>query len=313
MGWLTGHDGIMPTTNDKTATTDQIANHANTHRKADVDQLRRTELADFLRSRRERISPEQVGFPVSGRRRTPGLRREEVAQLAGVGVTWYTWIEQGRKIKASPQVLDAICRTLMLDPHERSHVFTLAGSPLSEADVESSSLAPSIHMILEQLGHIPAIVTNARKDILAYNQMFDVMVEGLSDVPWDERNMIWLVFTNPRWRERLVDWDVATSLMVAQFRAAMADHVGEPAWKCLLSRLQAASPEFARLWKRHDVEGSEGRTKRILHPTVGLLRLDYTYLWLGPRGGNRLVAYTPADDESLIRLRSLYNGVEAAA
>jgi hypothetical protein len=106
---------------------------------------------------------------------------------------------------------------------------------------------------------------------------------------------------------------MAAPRMVAQFRAAMADHMGEPAWKCLLHRLQSASPEFARLWERHDVEGSESRTKRIIHPRAGLLRLDYTYLWLGPHGGNRLVTYTPADDETLLRLRKLHDEMRVAA
>jgi transcriptional regulator with XRE-family HTH domain len=279
----------------------------------DVDRLRRMELADFLRSRRERITPEQVGYPASGRRRTPGLRREEVAQLAGVGVTWYTWLEQGRKINASPQVLDAVSRTLMLDRHERSHLFVLAGSPLSNADVECNALHPAVRVLIDELAHVPAIVTNARKDVLAFNAMFDLLVGGISSVPWEDRNILWLVFTDPRWRERLVDWDEGAPRMVAQFRAAMADHMGEPAWKCLLQRLQGASAEFAEMWGRHDVEGPETRTKRILHPGVGLLRLDYTYLWLGPSNGNRVVTYTPADDETARRLKLLHSSISVAA
>jgi transcriptional regulator with XRE-family HTH domain len=271
------------------------------------------ELADFLRSRRERIAPEQVGYPTSGRRRTPGLRREEVAQLAGVGVTWYTWLEQGRKINASPQVLDAVSRTLMLDRHERSHLFLLAGSPLTNADVECNALHPAVRVLLDELAHVPAIVTNARKDVLAFNPMFDLLVEGISNIPWEDRNILWLVFTDPRWRERLLDWDEGAPRMVAQFRAAMADHMGDPAWKCLLQRLQGASVEFAEMWKRHDVEGPETRTKRILHPAVGLLRLDYTYLWLGPSNGNRVVTYTPADDETACRLKVLRSSIPVAA
>ncbi len=287
-----------------TAATDRI----------DEAQLRRNELSDFLRSRRERISPEEVGMPVSGRRRTPGLRREEVAQLAGVGVTWYTWLEQGRKINASAQVLDAIARTLMLDVNERGHLFTLAGSPLGASQVECNALSPAIQVLLDQLEPIPAVTTNARKDVLAHNAMFDTLVGGISQYPRDEQNILWQVFTNPQWRARLVDWEDGAPRMVAQFRAAMADHVGEPAWKCLVKRLQTTSPEFVALWKRHDIEGSESRTKRILHPRVGLLRLDYTYLWLGPHAnGCRIVTYTPVDEESRERLLALQAALPLAA
>lgn len=280
---------------------------------AEVDRLRRAELGEFLRNRRERISPEQVGMPASGRRRTPGLRREEVAQLAGVGVTWYTWLEQAREIHASPQVIDAIARTLMLDAHERAHLFRLAGSPLPDSTAECNAVHPAVQVLLGELHHIPAIVSNARKDILACNAMFDSLVGGFVDVVWDERNVLWQMFTNPEWRARLVDWDTGAPRMVAQFRAAMADHLGEPAWTSLLARLRRASPEFAAVWARHDVEGPETRTKRILHPDVGLLRLDYTYLWLGPHGGNRMVTYTPADAESASRLAALHAGLAARA
>jgi transcriptional regulator with XRE-family HTH domain len=317
MGSALGHDGGMSTDTQGVVTSTRLDRPAGIRPRSverrDVDRLRRMELADFLRSRRERITPEQVGYPTTGRRRTPGLRREEVAQLAGVGVTWYTWLEQGRKINASPQVLDAVSRTLMLDRHERSHLFRLAGSPLSDAEGECNALHPAVRVLLDELTHVPAIVTNSRRDVLAFNPMFDLLIGGISTVPWDDRNILWLVFTDPRWRERLLDWDEGAPRMVAQFRAAMADHMGEPAWKCLLQRLTAASPEFAEMWKRHDIEGQETRTKRIMHPDVGLLRLDYTYLWLGPTNGNRLVTYTPVDDDTARRLKVLRGRITAAA
>src|SRR5947199_5879920 len=131
-----------------------------------TDAVRRGELAAFLRSRRERITPDQVGLPPGGRRRTPGLRREEVAQLAGVGVTWYTWLEQGRDIHASEQVLDAIANTLRLDPNERSHLFTLAGLPEAPGLRECRAVPEPVHVMLRQLEPFPACVQNARTDIL---------------------------------------------------------------------------------------------------------------------------------------------------
>jgi hypothetical protein len=271
--------------------------------------LRREELAAFLRSRRERIMPEQVGLPPASRRRTPGLRREEVATLAGVGVTWYTWLEQGRDIHASPQVLDAISRTLLLDPHERTHLFTLADAQDGNPARECQSLPPTIQPLLDHLEPFPACVRNARYDVLAYNSVYRHLIEDLDQLPFEDRNMLWLLFTNPAWRVAVIDWNDATRRMVAEFRAAMAEHVGEPAWKCLVSRLSKASSEFAELWERHDVAAPENRTKRFLHPRVGLLHLDYTNLWLGQRLGTRMITYTPADEHTRARLEQLHEQI----
>jgi transcriptional regulator with XRE-family HTH domain len=266
---------------------------------------RRRELAAFLRSRRERITPEMAGLPPAPRRRTPGLRREEVATLAGVGITWYTWLEQGRDINASPQVLDAVARTLLLDPHERAHLFTLADTQDGTAVGECRSLAPTIPVLLRQLEPYPVCVRNARYDLLAYNSVYGRLIEDLDELPFEDRNALWLCFTNSAWRAAMIDWEEGSRRMVAEFRASMAEHVAEPAWKCLVSRLRAASPEFAELWERHDVAAPENRTKHVLNPHVGLLHLDYTNLWLGQRLGTRMITYTPADEETGARLRKL--------
>ena len=267
--------------------------------------VRRQELAGFLRSRRERIAPEQVGLPPAARRRTPGLRREEVATLAGVGVTWYTWLEQGRQINASMQVLDAVARTLLLDPHERDHLFRLADTPDGSGQGDCASLPPTAQLLLDKLEPFPACVRNARFDVLAWNPAYEQMVGSLGDVPFEERNSLWRMFTSPRCRASMLDWEEGTRRMVAEYRSAMAAHVAEPAWKCLVSRLTKVSPEFTELWERHEVASPENLTKRYLHPEVGLLRLNYTHLWLGQRLGTRMTTYTPADDETHERLREL--------
>jgi transcriptional regulator with XRE-family HTH domain len=268
-------------------------------------QLRRRELAAFLRSRRERIAPDDVGLPPASRRRTPGLRREEVATLAGVGVTWYTWLEQGRDINASPQVLDAVARTLLLDPNEREHLFRLADAPEVTTVSECQALQPTVQILLDQLCPYPACIRNARYDTLAFNGAYERLMGPLSTLPFEDRNALWRTFTSPHCRSVMIDWPEASRRMVAEFRAAMAEHVAEPAWKWLVSRLLAASPEFAELWERHEVAAPENLTKRILHPEVGLLRLNYTSLWLGQRLGTRMTTYTPADEESGERLRQL--------
>ncbi len=272
--------------------------------------VRRKELAGFLRSRRERIAPEQVGLPPASRRRTPGLRREEVATLAGVGVTWYTWLEQGRDINASPQVLNAVARTLLLDQHERDHLFRLADVPDGNGPGDCAALPPTAQLLLDQLEPFPACIRNARYDLLAFNRAFDQLMGPLASLPFEERNSLWRMFTSERCRAATLDWEEGTRRMVAEYRAAMAAHVAEPAWKCLVSRLTKASPEFAALWERHEVAGPENLTKRYLHPEVGLLKLNYTHLWLGQRLGTRMTAYTPADEQSRERLLELHRRAE---
>jgi transcriptional regulator with XRE-family HTH domain len=265
-------------------------------------ELRRRELGAFLRSRRERVKPEQVGLRSTRRRRTPGLRREEVAQLAGVGITWYTWLEQGRDIHPSGQVLDAIARTLQFDAYEHSHLFTLAGLATTTIANQCLELCPRALTLIDQLEPFPACIVNDRQDLLAYNRVYASFFNDLDAIPVEDRNLLWLAFTHPRWRDVIVDWDDVVEGLVAEYRAAMADHLDEPAWKTLEARLHRATPEFTRVWERHDVQGAESRTKRAMHPIVGLLSLDYTNLWLGQRLGTRIVAFTPADERTRKRL-----------
>jgi transcriptional regulator with XRE-family HTH domain len=260
------------------------------------DGLRRRELADFLRRRRARISPEEVGLAIGGRRRTPGLRREEVAQLSGVGVTWYTWLEQGRDIRASEQVLDSICRTLMLDAHEREHVFTLAGAPGAVTIGECDAVSGGVLAIVEHCSPYPAAVFNGRYDILTFNRPYAGLLGDVGALPFDERNTLWLMFTHPDWRALLgPSWETATRRCVAQYRRSLADHVSEPAWQSLVKRLRAVSPEFEVCWREHDVAPTENVTKTFLHPALGPLHFQATNLWLAQGLANRMVVYSPAD------------------
>jgi transcriptional regulator with XRE-family HTH domain len=275
-------------------------------------ELRRRELGAFLRSRRERIRPEQVGLRSMRRRRTPGLRREEVAQLAGVGITWYTWLEQGRDINPSVQVLDAIARTLQFDSHEHAHLFTLAGFAATTIEKECQALCPTIQPLIDRLEPFPAMVVNSRLDLVAYNRVYASFFSDIDSIPLEDRNCLWLTFTSPEWQAVIVDWDDVVGKMVAEFRAAMAEHLDDPAWKTLVARLQGASSRFTALWERHDVQGVESRTKRALHPSAGLLKLDYTNLWIGQQVGVRIVAFTPADERTRARLDDLYASLPVA-
>ncbi|WP_461010272.1 helix-turn-helix transcriptional regulator [Streptomyces capparidis] len=278
-----------------------------------TDSIRRRELAAFLRSRRERLTPEQVGLPRGPRRRTPGLRREEVAQLAAVGVTWYTWLEQARDIRVSAQVLDSVARALRLNPNERAHLFVLAGTPDPVPGLRCPSVTPALMEILEQLEPVPACLQNSRYDIVAYNRTYGLMLGDLDRVPPEDRNLLWLAFTRPEWREAMVDWEESVAVMTAKFRASMAEHLAEPGWKCLVSRLREASPTFCELWERHEVVQPDNRGKCYLNPFVGVLNLELTSLWLGPRPGPRLTVHVPKDEETARRLAALHTRALAPA
>jgi MmyB-like transcription regulator ligand binding domain/Helix-turn-helix domain len=269
-------------------------------------EIRRHELAAFLRSRRERIAPEQVGLPRGARRRTPGLRREEVAQLSAVGVTWYTWLEQARDIQVSVQVLDALARTLMLDASERAHLFQLSGATDPTPAASCPSVTPALREMLRGLEPIPACIQNSRYDILAYNRTYGRLLCDLDALPAEDRNCMILVHTNKEWQESVVHLEETQRLMAARLRASLAGHLGEPAWKMLLKRLEE-SPKFRENWERYEVVGVRSKTKEFRNAHVGHLRLEHTDLWLGPELGARMVTYTPADEESREGLERLYD------
>jgi hypothetical protein len=268
--------------------------------------VRRQELARFLRSRRERIAPEQVGLPAGPRRRTPGLRREEVAQLSSIGVTWYTWLEQARDIQVSGQVLDALARALMMDGSERAHLFALGGTPDPLPVGPDPTVTPALQAMLEQLEPFPACIQNVRYDILAYNRTFSRLLCDMDALPREDRNCMWLAFTNEQWRSATIDLDESIRAMVAKFRAGMAEHLAEPAWKVLLARLKTL-PEFCELWDKLEVAAASDNLTHIENLHVGRLSLTYTSLWLAPAPGTRLISYIPADDGTRRRLDQLKN------
>jgi transcriptional regulator with XRE-family HTH domain len=259
----------------------------------------------FLRSRRERIRPEEVGLAPGGRRRTPGLRREEVALLAGVGVTWYTWLEQGRDINVSAQVLEAVSTTLRLDRQERNHLYTLAGIQLGPARGECAALPESVQKMLDAVSPYPALVVNARYDILAFNDAYCAVVLNIQDVPVEERNLLWLTFVSREWRCSFVDSESVRMHLVAGYRAALADHLGEPDWQDLTQRLLAGSSLFAELWERYEVAAPSTRIKVLDHPKAGLLRVEPAILWLSQLGQTRANVYTAADEDTEAKLRAL--------
>jgi transcriptional regulator with XRE-family HTH domain len=275
---------------------------------------RRSELAAFLRSRRERIRPEDAGLAPGTRRRTAGLRREEVAQLSGVGVTWYTWLEQGRPINASIQVLDAVARTLKLDQPEREHLYRLAEVPEAPPAPEADLLGvPQIQEILDGLTTLPASVVNERFDLLAWNAAFAALFPTVVGVPGADRNTLWLCFTHPACCHPYVNRADELGRMVAQLRAAYGRHVGEPAWTFFVRRLQAASPDFGRMWARHEVSSPASYHKIFRHPVHERLSMTTNSLAVLAAPGTRMVVYTPTDDATRRAVASLIAGDAAVA
>jgi transcriptional regulator with XRE-family HTH domain len=269
---------------------------------------RRTELAEFLKARRARILPTDVGLPPGMRRRTDGLRREEVAQLAGVGLTWYTWLEQGRPIRASTQVLDAVGRALRLDGAELEHLYRLADVPVAPSDAAAVTASPAVQEILDSLDPVPAVLINSRYDVLAANRAHEDLTWQWHSMPCECRNILWCCFTDPASRRRLLNFDEEMRRMVATLRSAFAQHLREPAWTGFIRRLSAASPEFAELWARHEVANPESRVKHYLHPDAGLLRLRTTSLAVADMPEARIVAYTAVDEETRRRLPLIRRG-----
>ncbi|MDJ1134234.1 helix-turn-helix transcriptional regulator [Streptomyces iconiensis] len=261
------------------------------------------ELGDFLRTRRERLTPEQVGLPSTGRRRTPGLRREEVAVLAGVGVTWYTWLEQGRPINVSMQVLVAVGRALRLDDTERQHLRRLAGVRVSPAEsaVSDPSLPAAFQPVLDKLDPYPACLQTSLFDVVAYNRAYRFLFTDMDLIPLAERNCAVRFFTDPDWRSRYVDDDIVATRMVAQMRAVVGSDMDTPAAATTVGELRQRSDEFARLWSRHDVMLQRYETKRLDSPLVGLLHLNFVSTSVTGTG-HRMTVMTPVDETTSQRL-----------
>jgi hypothetical protein len=272
--------------------------------------VRRAELATFLRSRRERLAPADVGLPAGTRRRTPGLRREEVAQLAGVGVTWYTWLEQGRRINASTQVLDAIARTLRLDRNEHDHLYRLADVPaLTVPDEHAVTLEPVVLELIAQMAPLVTVI-NERYDLLAWNRPYELMFPSLARKQYRYRNSLWATFTGPGCCHPFVNRAEEIPHMVATLRAAYGRHVGEPRWEAFIRDLIEQSPEFARMWRDHEVHGHATRLKIFRHPAVGEMRFKATNLGVLATPGACMVVYVPADERTQDGLAKLEAGAQ---
>jgi transcriptional regulator with XRE-family HTH domain len=242
----------------------------------------RAALAEFLRARREALSPSQVGLPAGRARRTPGLRREEVAMLAGVSVTWYTWLEQGRRINASADVLRAIGRALRLDPAGVDHL-TALGQPAAAAPADVPSCGPddvpsALRRLIAAFEPAPAYVLGPRWEIAAWNSAQARLYPRIETLAAEDRNLLWVLFCDPATRALIVDWDLHARQALAEFRASTTALRDDDAMVTLVERLRAASGDFDRWWAEHDVARFETRLRRFNHPIAGLLTFEYQLL-----------------------------------
>jgi len=252
---------------------------------------RRSEFGDFLRSRREKLTPKAVGLPPGRRRRTAGLRREEVAELAGIGVDWYIRLEQGRTVSPSVTTIDALARALRLSRAEHAHLRALARDADRRTFVRES-VPEAIRRMVDGLNQ-PAYVTGRRWDILAWNAAAEEIF-ALSRLPEDDRNTLICVLTNPQTRRLFGSgWADEAKRMVAQFRATHDLWAGDPAFVELLARLRQGCAEFAGWWEAHDIKGIAGGHKSLKHPKKGLLRFEHASFQANDDPALKLVIYTP--------------------
>ncbi|MER6622148.1 MULTISPECIES: helix-turn-helix transcriptional regulator [unclassified Streptomyces] len=260
----------------------------------------RAELSEFLRTRRARLKPEDVGLPDFGRhRRVPGLRREELAQLAGVSVAYYTRLEQGNGQNVSAEVLDSIARALRLTDAERSHLTHLAKPKRQKRrpTARTQQPRPALRHLLESMDAVPAYVVGRRSEILAWNRMAAAVFGDWGRLPAQERNWARLVFLNPDYRELFVEWEQKAHDMVGYLRMDAGCHPDDPQLSSLVGELSVKSEEFRRLWAAHDVKEKSHGVKHVRHPLVG----ELTLLWesfrpAGDDTGQSLVTYFAEPD-----------------
>jgi transcriptional regulator with XRE-family HTH domain len=228
-----------------------------------------------------------------------------LAQLSGVSVTWYTWLEQARDITVSRQVIDSLARVLRLAPTERAYLFNLAGLAIPTAGAARPDVDDTLRRLVETLSPNPAYVVNPWWDILTCNEAYDALLGGLEHRPAAERNSLWLTFAEGSVRQLLVDWATEASQLVGQLRANVAKYPGDPRGPELVEALLAASPAFREFWSEHEVRRFQAARKRFRHPEAGRLDLDYLKLTAADDDRQQLIVFLPADQATATKLVTL--------
>ncbi|MFG2647076.1 helix-turn-helix transcriptional regulator [Streptomyces sp. NPDC048436] len=270
---------------------------------------RREDLRDFLRSRRARVMPEDVGLPGRGLRRTPGLRREEVATLAGIGVSWYTWLEQGRIIKVSDSVVESISRVLSLDAAERGYFYRLVGLNPPPAVGADTAPMPELVRLMDSWSPYPAYVLDRWWNYVLTNSS----AQAVFGVPRKGQNCLVLFFTEPRYRYFFTNWSTLAPQVVADFRSAAASFPDDPRFTAIQSGLYERSPEFARLWDQHEVRAESNGTKAVVHPVMGEMTFDHLVMHPSTRQDLRVSVHLPRGSEGRHKLERLLSASGSAS
>jgi len=258
----------------------------------------------YLRDRRTRLDPAALGF--SGRRRTPGLRREEVAQRADISATWYTWLEQGRGGAPSADVLNRVAHALMLTDVEREHLFLLGlGRPPEVRYQPPGGVTPRLQRVLDAMDASPALVRTVTWDVVAWNRAAAAVLTDYGALPPAQRNLLRLIFLDPRARAAQFDWDSVARFVVGVFRADAARTGAAASVQPLVEELSQASPEFAAMWRDNDVRGFGEGIKRLRHPVLGEISLEYSAFAVDGRPDLAMLIYNPVSAADAERIRSL--------
>jgi len=261
-------------------------------------------LGTYLRDRRAKLDPTAFGLSPA-RRRTPGLRREEVAQRANISPTWYTWLEQGRGGAPSPDVLDRISRALMLTDVEREHLFLLGLGRPPEARYRTEGVTPRLQRVLDALEPSPALIRTAAWDIVAWNRAATVMLHDYGSLPPEQRNILRFMFLDPRARAAQHDWESVARFVVGAFRIEAARAGAAAAVEPLVDELSRLSPEFKAMWRDNDVRAHGEGVKHIRHPLLGPIAFEYSAFAVDGRLDLSMIVYNPVTKEDADRIRSL--------
>jgi transcriptional regulator with XRE-family HTH domain len=261
-------------------------------------------LGSFLRDRRSRLDPADFGF-ARGRRRTPGLRREEVAQRANISPTWYTWLEQGRGGAPSADVLDRIAAGLMLTAPEREHLFILGlGHPPEQHYKSSDGVTPRLQRVLDALNPALAIIKTATWDVIAWNHAATIVLTDYAALPREQRNILRMMFSEPRMRDAQEDWRSVARAVVGSFKADAARAGAGAEVAQLVEELSRTSPDFAAMWRDSDIPGHGAGVKRIRHPEIGSIELEFSEFAVDGRPDLAMIVYNPANDDTAERIQA---------
>ncbi|MDR1486869.1 MAG: helix-turn-helix transcriptional regulator [Deltaproteobacteria bacterium] len=255
------------------------------------------ELGDFLKTRRAKILPSQVGLPESPRRRAPGLRREELAYLSGIGVTWYTWLEQGRHIKVSAQVLENLSRVLLLDRQETLHLYTLAQqTPPTYFPDRDQTVNPMLQHVLDSLEFSPAVIVDMRSNVIAWNNAMAKILLDFSKMTPSRRNMLWNFFTDEQYKKMFDNWALIARSAIAQFRSTCGKYIDDPWIMEFVNDLRRESREFDLWWSLHEVKSEPETINVYSHPTLGQLSFEHTKFNISGNANLMMVIHTPTSE-----------------